>query len=105
MTSNNLFAVGRHIGHDRNLPGAFNRQSQFTLMRSAVSGNPARHNLAPFGHKIIENRGIFIINLYIGIRAKAAEFLSVKNFFWGYRFGLSELCVSIFTPLSLELLL
>lgn len=83
MTSNNLFAVGRHIGHDRNLPGAFNRQSELSLMGSAVPCNPSRHDLTPFGYEIIENSGIFIVDFDIGIRAEPAKFLSVKKLFLG----------------------
>ena len=80
---NKLFTVSRNKRHNGNHPGTFYSQSQFSLMRSAIACYSARHNFAPFGHKIIENGGSFIINLYIGIRAKAAKFLSVKKLFLG----------------------
>jgi hypothetical protein len=96
----NLFAVSRHKRHDRNHPGAFDRQSQFPLMACAIACYSARHDFSTFGHKIIENGRIFIINLYIGIRAKAAEFLSVKKLLlgipvWSFR----VLCFHFLFPL------
>jgi hypothetical protein len=79
----NLFTVSRYKRHNCDHPGAFNSQSQFSLMAGAVACYSARHNLAAFGYKIIENGGIFIINLYIRILAKAAKFLSVKKLLLG----------------------
>jgi len=64
-------------------------------MAGAITGYPARHNLASLGYKIIEDGRIFIINLYIRIRTKTAEFLLMKKLFLGYRFGLSPFGIAI----------
>jgi hypothetical protein len=78
-----LFPVSRNKRHNRDHPGALDRQGQLSLMAGAIAGNSARHNFAPFRDKITENRGILIIDFYIGIRAKTAKFLSMKKFFLG----------------------
>jgi hypothetical protein len=69
--------------HYRDHSSAFYCYGQFPLMAGAITGYSTRHNLASLGNKIIENSRIFVINLYIGIRAKAAEFLSMKKLFLG----------------------
>jgi hypothetical protein len=48
-------------------------------MTGAITRNSSGHDFAALRNKIIENDGVFIINFNIGVRAEAAEFLSVKK--------------------------
>lgn len=48
-------------------------------MTGTITRNSSGHDFAALRNKIIENDGVFIINFNIGVRAEAAEFLSVEK--------------------------
>ena len=70
----------RHDGDDA---CAFDCDSQFSLMTGAISRDSSWHNFTALRDKIIENDRVFIIKFNIGVRAEAAEFLSVEKFLLG----------------------
>lgn len=69
--------------HDGDGACAFDRDGQFSLMTGAISSDSPGHNFTAFRDKIIENDRIFVIKFNIGVRAEAAEFLSVEKFLLG----------------------
>lgn len=83
VCENGLPAFRRDKRHDGDGACTFDRDSQFSLMTGAVSRDSSGHNLTPLRDKIIEDDRVFIINFNIGVRAEAAEFLSVEKFLLG----------------------
>lgn len=71
------------VWHNGDGACAFDRDSQFPLMSGAITRDSSGHNFTAFCDKIIKDDRIFIINFNIGVRAEAAEFLSVKKFLLG----------------------
>ncbi len=69
--------------HDGDGACAFDRDSQFSLMTGAITRDSSGHDFTALRDKIIENDRVFIINFNIGVRAEAAEFLSVEKFLLG----------------------
>ena len=69
--------------HDGDGACSFDRDGQFSLMTGAITRDSSGHNFAALCDKVIENDRIFIINFNIGVRAEAAEFLSVEKFLLG----------------------
>ena len=58
------------------MPGPLDRRCQHPLMAGAVSGDPARHNFAPFIHKSLKQSVIMIIDDIDFIFTEAADPLS-----------------------------
>ena len=69
------------------VPGALYSLGYLPLMLGAVSGNPARDNLAALADEIAEGAGILVIDVYLLIGAEAAHFPTLKGtlFAWAAR--------------------
>jgi hypothetical protein len=48
-----LLLVARRKGQQRDIAGLLNGSRQPTLVGGTDAGETARHNLAPFGHKLL----------------------------------------------------
>jgi len=69
--------------HDGDCAGAFNCNSQFSLMLGTVSRDSAGHDLAALRDEVVEDHRVFEVDLNIGVRAEPAEFFSVEKFLLG----------------------
>jgi len=64
--------------HQRNRPGTFDRNRQFTLVRHAIAGNPTGDDTTAFGEKIPNQTHILIVDQDL-IMAKPAHTPALKR--------------------------
>ena len=65
-----------HIGEQRNVTGAFDRNRQLALMICAGTGNAAGNNLRALGNVLAQTRNILVVDVVHTINAEAANFFA-----------------------------
>src|SRR5580692_5651934 len=58
--------------HERDHPRPVDRHGDGALMLGAVAGQAARHQLAAIGDEVLEQRGVFVVDLDRLVRAELA---------------------------------
>src|SRR6476660_5925531 len=72
------FLVG-HVGDERDLPGALDRDLQLSLVHRARAGNPPRQNLAPLGHKGRQELDVLVVDVVDLVRAELADLAAPEH--------------------------